>query len=81
MGALSAIPVIGWIISLCLSICLSIPFYFLWHTCGIKQFFYFLPDMYVNIGFWQCVGLFITISILKLMLYPSFSATVTNKND
>lgn len=74
LAALSAIPVIGWIFAPIISACLAIPFFVLWYYCEIRKFFFFLPDVYLNISFMQCVGLFIIISIFKMLLFPRFYA-------
>jgi len=65
------IPVFGWLISLFLNVSLAIPFWFIWTHCHIGQhFFYFLPQVFQSIGFWDCVGLFFVIGILKTVLFP-----------
>jgi len=68
------LPVVGWFISFLYTISLSIPFYFVWNNLAPK-YFYFLPEIYQNIPFWDCVGLAIVISILKSVLLPSFSVS------
>lgn len=66
-----AIPVVGWFIGFGLHVCLAIPFYFLWWWLAGK-FFYWLPPVYLTLGFWEIVGLFATVSILKFVLVPRF---------
>ena len=67
---INVIPLIGWALSLAFSISLAIPFWFIWTVCHIgEKYFYFLPNTYQSIGFWNCVGLFIVISILKGILF------------
>jgi len=75
---LNAIPVIGWLMSLFFSISVAIPFYFLWNAFG-ETYFYFVPKVYQHLPFWDCVGLFILMSILKAVLVPTI-ATVHNEN-
>jgi hypothetical protein len=75
MGQLLAIPVIGWLLGPIVAVCVALPFYALWQWFGIKQFFAFLPPAFLNIGFWETVGLFLTISLLKIVLLPSFSCS------
>lgn len=71
---LNAIPFIGWILSFVFSASLAIPFYFIWTVCGIGEtYFYFLPEVYRHIGFWSCIGLFMVISILKVVLIPKIA--------
>jgi hypothetical protein len=68
---LNAIPIIGWLLSLVFSISLAIPFWLIWTIGGIGEtYFYWLPPVYHSIGFWESVGLFMVISILKAMLVP-----------
>lgn len=68
---LNAIPFIGWLLSLVFSISLAIPFWIVWTACGIgATYFYWLPVVYHEPGFWATVGLFIAISILKAVLVP-----------
>ena len=76
---INAIPVIGWLVSFFLSASLAIPFYFIWNSLA-PTYFYFLPDVYKNIPFWDTVGLFMIVPILKHMLVPTFISN-TNKID
>ena len=78
---LNAIPIIGWIVNLILMTSLAIPFWICWTACNIgRKFFYFLPDVYWSIGFWNCVGLFTVIGILKTVLVPTLASfSQTNK--
>jgi len=78
---LNALPVVGWFLSLFFSVSLAVPFWITWTVCGIGQtYFYFLPPVYQNIGFWACVGLFMVLSILKAVLIPRF-ASISNTNE
>ena len=78
---INGIPVLGWILSVVISMSMSLPFWFFWTVCGIgKKYFYFIPVLYQSISFWNCVALFICISILKSILIPSLSS-VTNTNN
>lgn len=76
---INSIPVIGWLISFFLSASLAIPFYFIWNSLA-PTYFYFLPDVYKQIPFWDTVGLFMIVPILKHMLVPTFISN-TNKID
>lgn len=76
---LNAIPIIGWIISFLLSVSLAIPFYFIWNSLA-PTYFYFLPQVYLNIPFWDTVGLFMIIPILKHMLVPTLVRNSTTNN-
>jgi hypothetical protein len=76
---LNALPVVGWLLSLFFSISLAIPFWIVWTACGIGEtYFYWLPKVYQQPGFWACVGLFMVISILKAVLVPRF-VSVSNE--
>lgn len=66
---LNAIPVLGWFLSAFFSISLAVPFFYIWNELG-PIYFYFLPKVYLNIPFWHCVGLFMIIPILKIVLVP-----------
>ena len=77
---INAIPVIGWILSIFFTASLSLPFWFIWTVCDIgKKYFYWIPEVYQSIPFWECVGLFMVISILKNVLIPKL-ASVEQKN-
>lgn len=63
------IPVVGWMLSLFFNISLAIPFWVAWTLCGIGEtYFYWLPKVYQSIGFWSCVGLFMCLSILNVVI-------------
>ena len=68
---INAIPFLGWFVSFVFSVSLAIPFWIIWTACGIGEtYFYFLPKVYHEIGFWSCVGLFMVFSIIKAVLVP-----------
>ena len=63
---INKIPVIGWILSSIASVSLAVPFYICWTACEVgKTYFYFVPEVYQSISFWNCVGLFIVLGVLK----------------
>ena len=71
---LNAIPFVGWIVSTFVAFCLAVPFWFIWTACGIGQTFaYWLPAVYLHPGFWQCVGLFMVVSIIKAVFVPKLT--------
>lgn len=79
---LNAIPVIGWLISFLLATSLAIPFWFIWTVMEIgRKYFDFLPDKYLNIPFWHCVGLFIVVSIVKSVALPTISSSSSSGKD
>ena len=77
---INAIPIIGWALSLFFSISLSVPFWFVWNRLA-PIYFYWLPDVYLNIPFWHCVGLFIIIPIVKRILTPQFASVSTSTKE
>lgn len=80
LGTIAAIPIVGWMISIILSVCIAIPYYILWHWFNVKKFFMFLPDVYVNMGFWDMVGLFIVIGFIKSICLPTISVSNTTSD-
>ena len=78
---LNYIPVIGWLLSLFLSCSLAVPFWVIWSVMGLgEKYFYWLPEVYHSVPFWDCVGLFMIIGILKCVL-PTKLASVNNTNN
>ena len=73
-----AIPVVGWIVGLFFHIALAVPFYICWNALAPK-FFYWVPPVYHSVGFWEIVGLFIVMSILKTVFVPKL-ASVSNES-
>jgi len=70
---INAIPFLGWFISAVASVSLAIPFWICWTACGIgKAYFDFLPAKYQSIPFWNCVGIFVVVSVLKAVFVPRF---------
>jgi hypothetical protein len=78
MKGLMSIPLVGWFIGLLLSSFVSVPFYFVWNSLA-PRYFYFLPEVYLDIPFWHCVGLFIIIPIVKSTLNPFGDTNIINK--
>ncbi|MCY3541074.1 MAG: hypothetical protein F4X56_10515 [Gammaproteobacteria bacterium] len=63
---MNAIPIVGWLFSFVVNVCLSIPFWLIWTACGIgRNFFPFLPEPLQAPGFWAVVGIFICLEILR----------------
>ena len=65
--------------SFILSVSLAIPFYFIWNSLA-PTYFYFLPEVYKNIPFWDNVGLFMIIPILKHTLIPTLVKNTSSSN-
>jgi hypothetical protein len=63
---MNSIPIIGWLAALAFTASLAVPFWLCWTICGIgATFFPFLPTAYVTIGFFQSIGLFTSLGIVK----------------
>jgi len=72
---MNAIPFLGWAISLFFAASLAVPFWFIWTICGIgARYFYFLPETYLAVPFWHCVGLFIVCDIIKQSFIPKLAS-------
>jgi hypothetical protein len=70
---LNIIPVIGWLLDLVFKVSLSIPFWFIWTHLGIgKKYFPFLPETFLSVPFWDCVGIFIVVPIVYHIFVPRF---------
>ena len=80
---INKLPLIGWMLSIIANVSLSVPFWFFWTVCGIgAKFFYWLPTVYLHIGFWESVGVFICAGIVKEVVTPKFAnVTQTNTNN
>jgi hypothetical protein len=78
---LNKIPFIGWMFTAIAAVGLAVPFWFFWTVCGIgATYFYFVPEVFRVIPFWDCFGLFIVILIVKGTLVPKlFSVSNTQK--
>jgi hypothetical protein len=75
---LNALPFVGWAMSLFFAISLAVPFWFVWTVCGIgATYFYFLPPVWQGPGFWACVGIFISVSIIKAVFVPKLASVST----
>jgi len=76
---MNSIPIVGWLLSTIFSVSTAVPFWLVWTKGGIGQkYFYFLPEVYHNVSFWSCVGIFIVVGIIKEVFTPKI-ATVTQK--
>lgn len=78
---LNSIPIVGWLIDFVVKVSLAVPFWLIWSVAGLgSKYFYFLPQVYLQLPFWHCVGLFMILPILKAMVVPSF-ASVSQSNE
>lgn len=70
---LNAVPIVGWLLSFFGNVSLAIPFWICWTCCGIGEvYFDFLPIQWRSIPFWNCVGLFMSVSVIKTVFVPRF---------
>ena len=77
---INKIPIFGWMLSAIANTSLAIPFWICWTVCNIGEiYFEFLPTAWHSIPFWDCVGLFVSLSIVKTFV-PKV-ASVHNDND
>ena len=79
---INSIPVVGWLLSLFVSISLAIPFWIAWTVFGIgATYFYFLPPVWQTPGFWACVGIFVSMSIIKAVFVPKIVSIYNTSNN
>lgn len=78
MNVLNMIPVVGWLIAAAVCLCISVPFYYLWNWLA-PIYFYWLPQVYLQLPFWHVFGLLWLIYSLKSLLLPFASVTVNEK--
>ena len=70
LAGVSVLPIFGWAISAVLAFFAAIPLHFLWHWLG-PVYFSFVPALYLNISFWDTVGMLVLIGFVKLIVLPS----------
>jgi hypothetical protein len=82
-SVVNAVPIIGWFLSILVSTSLSVPFWFFWTVCGIgEKYFYFLPPVWKSIPFFECIGLFIAVSIIQAVFVPKLvTVSQTTKSE
>lgn len=74
---LNLIPVIGWLINAVISFLLAIPFTILWNWLA-PDYFFWLPDVYLNIPFFKVACLLYLIGMIKDNIIPSFVRVSTS---
>lgn len=68
---INSIPIVGWLLSVFFSASMAVPFWIVWTQCGIGDtYFFFLPDVWRGPGFFACIGIFISVSIIKAVFVP-----------
>ena len=78
---INTIPIVGWLISFFINVSLAVPFWICW-TCfeiGII-YFDFLPSQWQAIPFWHCIGIFISISVVKTVFVPTLASVNQTNN-
>lgn len=61
---------------------MAIPFYICWNWMDIGiTYFYFLPEIYQEIPFFECVALFISVEILKGTLIPKLVSVSSSSGE
>ena len=79
---INALPVIGWFLSAVANVSLAVPFWICWTICGIGEtYFNFLPSQWQSIPFWNCVGLFISMTIIKTVFVPKLASVSHTANN
>ena len=73
------VPIFGPLLGFVFMFFLAIPFYYLWNDLA-PMYFYWLPQVYLQLPFWDCVWLMMLTGMLKLILLPRF-VTVGKKSD
>lgn len=79
---INSIPILGWLISLAINASMAVPFWVCWTACGLgNRYFMFLPSQFRSIPFWDCVGLFLIASVLKVVLVPKVADVTVNNEE
>lgn len=77
---MNGIPVLGWLLSLAIHMSFAFPLWVAWTKNEIgEKFFYFLPEVYYNVGYWEIVGILTCVTILNRALTPRFYQTDYSK--
>ncbi len=75
---INAVPLLGWLLSFIGNASLAVPFWICWTVCDIgKTYFNFLPEQWQSIPFWNCVGLFMCMGLIRFVFTPKFMGTVS----
>lgn len=57
---------------------LTIPIYFLWNWL-VPKYFYFLPAVWLNLPFWETMGLVFLFSFIGKIIFKASVETKKNK--
>jgi hypothetical protein len=74
MNLLNLIPIVGWAVAAAICFFIAIPLYFLWNWLA-PTYFAFLPAVYLDLPFWDLVGLLWLLSSLRGIVFPSVSSS------
>ncbi len=65
-----------------ISVILALIFWVVWINFGIgPKYFAFLPTAFLQIGFWDTVGVFLILAVLKAVALPSLSVKLGKSDD
>lgn len=65
----------AWAMVFCVNALLACAFWLCWTVFGIGAiYFNFLPPVWQSIPFWNCVGLFFSVSIIKSVFVPKLAS-------
>ena len=79
---INMLPVVGWLLSFFGNVSLAIPFWICWTVCGIGEIYFdFLPAQWRSIPFWNCVGLFMSVSVIKTVFVPRLCSVSQTQNE
>ena len=68
---LNSIPLLGWLLDLGFKASLAVPFYIIYTGFGIgNKYFGFLPSIYRDPSFFNCIGVFIVVPIIYGIFIP-----------
>lgn len=79
---INVLPIFGWFLSFVGNVSLAIPFWICWTICGIgEKYGYFLPEIFQSIPFWDCVGIFMSLSIINTFLPKLVNNSSSSKSE
>jgi len=79
--SINCVPFLGWLLSFIANASLAVPFWFCWTYLELGRiYFYFVPVVFQSIPFWNCVGLFMILGILRhIFTFKFVEITQNNK--
>lgn len=74
--------IVGFATTIAFSIILALIFWVVWIKFGIGlKYFAFLPTTYLQIGFWDTIGVFLILDVLKTVALPGLSVKLGKFKD